>query len=83
MLTISRNLIEDLDWMPLDLKDLWYLDLRRNKIKSFPQVLVESLISLRVLKLGENQIRTISENTMKSFLNLKEFSFDKIPGNKK
>jgi len=82
MLTINRNLIKKLDWMPLVMPNLWYLDLRFNKLESIPEGLDKTLPSLRVLKLGNNEIRVMPYSTVKPLFNRTnlEFSFYKQEG---
>jgi Leucine-rich repeat (LRR) protein len=86
MMTINDNLIEDLDWITSELPALWYLDLRYNKLTNIPKGLEDKLPSLRVLKLGDNVIRTFPDLTLESLgrhslLKINEFSFDKTRGN--
>jgi Leucine-rich repeat (LRR) protein len=80
MLTITRNLIHDMTWISSKLPNLWYLDLRFNKLNYIPQDLIPNLPSLRILKLGDNKIRVISFAAIVPLLNINEFSFEKTNG---
>jgi hypothetical protein len=80
MLTITRNLIHDMTWISSKLPNLWYLDLKFNKLSYVPQDLISNLPSLRILKLGDNKIRVISFAAIEPLLNINEFSFEKTSG---
>jgi hypothetical protein len=80
MLTINRNSIHDMTWIASKLPDLWYLDLRFNKLVYVPQDLISNLPSLRVFKLDDNKIRIISFTAIESLLSINEFSFEKTIG---
>jgi Leucine-rich repeat (LRR) protein len=80
MLTINRNLIYDITWISSELPNLWYLDLRFNKLLYVSQDLISKLPSLRVLKLDDNKIRVISFTSIEPLLSINEFSFEKTIG---
>lgn len=78
MLSITNNLIIDLNWIKSDFPELWLLDLRYNKLKTIPNNLIKWFPKLRVLKLAYNEIRTVSYEAIQPLLTLKEFSFEGI-----
>jgi len=82
MLIINKNLIQDLIFLTSNQwSNLWYLDLRDNQLQAFPSELVDALPAIKVLKLGQNKIRTIDSNIINTLLvKCREFSFDKMPG---
>ncbi len=80
MLTINRNLIDDVTWISSELPNLWYLDLRFNKLLYISQDLISKLPSLRVFKLGDNKIRVISFTSIEPLSSINEFSFEKTIG---
>jgi hypothetical protein len=80
MLTIKRNLIHDMTWISAKLPNLWYLDLRFNKLNYVPQDLISNLPSLRILKLSDNKIRVISFDAIEPLLSINEFSFEEKIG---
>jgi hypothetical protein len=80
MLTITRNLIHDITWISSKLPNLWYLDLRFNKLIYVPQDLISNLPSLRILKLSDNKIRVISFDAIEPLLSINEFSFEEKIG---
>ena len=75
MLIIKNNFIEKLDWITESLSNVWHLDLRNNRIKEFTENIAQNLVSLKVLKLGGNQLLTINTITIGILFNrLTEFS---------
>ncbi|CAG2106189.1 unnamed protein product [Medioppia subpectinata] len=67
----------EFDWIVFD---LWYLDVRHNQLNVFPEQLLQTLPALKVLKLGQNRIRTIDAVIIDRLLSkCQEFTFDKIP----
>ncbi|CAG2168070.1 unnamed protein product [Oppiella nova] len=74
------TIFDGIDALYLEWSNLWYLDLRDNQLQAFPSELVDALPAIKVLKLGQNKIRTIDSNIINTLLvKCREFSFDKIP----